>query len=100
LTNSNNNNNNNTNIIREEVDVIEVYEPAEPNDFEAKLSNIASWTHNDLVHNTVIGVRSFMTYWDMHSYRWYCYNCSQQMVSTGTDTWEWECPTCKFLEAS
>jgi hypothetical protein len=22
------------------------------------------------------------------------------MVSTGTDTWEWTCPTCKYLEAS
>ena len=21
-------------------------------------------------------------------------------MSTGTDTWEWECPTCKYLEAS
>jgi hypothetical protein len=41
-----------------------------------------------------------MTYWYLHSYRWYCYNCSQQLVSTGTDTWEWECPTCKYLEAS
>ena len=41
-----------------------------------------------------------MTYWDLHLYRWYCYNCNQQLVSTGTDTWKWECPTCKYLEAS
>jgi hypothetical protein len=39
-----------------------------------------------------------MTYWDFHSYRWYCYNCNQQLVSTGTDTWEWDC-TCKYNEA-
>jgi Zinc knuckle len=85
LNNNNNNDNNNTNIIHEDDGVIDVYEPTDPDNFMAKLSNIASWTHDDLVHNTVIGVRSFMTYWDMHSYRWYCYNCNQQLVSTGTD---------------
>jgi rubrerythrin len=99
LNNNNNNDNNNTNIICEDDDEIEVYEPTDADNFEAKITNIASWTHDDLVHNTVIGVHSFMTFWEMHSYRWYCYNCNQQFVSTGTDTWEWECPTCKYLEA-
>jgi hypothetical protein len=75
-------------------------EPTDPYNFEEKITEIASWTHNDLAHNTVLGVRTFMTYWDLHSYCWICYNCNQQLVSTGTDTWEWECPTCKYLEES
>jgi hypothetical protein len=99
-SNNANFNNNNNNIVSRDVDDAEEYEPTDPEDFEAKITEIIAWTHDDLAHNTVLGVRTFMTYWDLHSYCWYCYNCSQQLVSTGTDTWEWECPTCKYLEAS
>jgi hypothetical protein len=97
LNNNSNNYNNNTNIICEDYDEIEVYETTDTDNFEAKITNITSQTHDDLVHNTVIGVRSFMTYRDMHLYCWYCYNCNHQLVSSGTDTWEWACPTCKYL---
>jgi hypothetical protein len=101
LTNTNTNDNNNNNIIREDDGEIEEYEPTDTHNFEAQITNIASWTHDDfLVHNTVIGACSFMTYWEIHLYCWYCYNCSQQLVSTGTDTWDWECPTCSYLETS
>jgi Zinc knuckle len=86
---------NNTNVNNNKNNTI-----VDTEDFEAKITEIASWTHDDLAHNTVLGVQTFMTYWDLHSYHWYCYNCNQQLVSTGTDTWEWECPTCKYLEAS
>jgi hypothetical protein len=41
-----------------------------------------------------------MTYSEMHSYHWYSYNFNQQVVNTGTDTWDWECPTCNYLETS
>jgi Zinc knuckle len=87
VTSNNTNVNNNNNIISRDVDETEEYEPTDPEDFEAKITKITSWTHDDLVHNTVLGVRTFMTYWDLHSYHWYCYNCNQQLVSTGTDTW-------------
>jgi hypothetical protein len=99
-TSNNTNVNNNNNIVTRDVDDTEDYGPTEPDNFEEKITEIASWTHEDLAHNTVLGVQTFMTYWNLHSYRWYCYNCSQQLVSTGTDTLEWECLTCKFLEAS
>jgi hypothetical protein len=84
--NNNNNNNNNNNIVSRDVNDTEEYEPTDPEDFEAKITEITSWTHDDLAHNTVLGVRTFMTYWDLHSYRWYCYNCNQQLVSTGTSS--------------
>jgi hypothetical protein len=99
-SNNTNVNNNNNNIVSRDVDDTDEYEPTDPEDFEAKITEITSWTHNDLAHNTVLGVRTFMTYWDLHSYLWYCYNCNQQLVSTRTDTWEWECTTCKYLDAS
>jgi hypothetical protein len=100
IANTNTNGNNHNNIIREDDGEIEDYEPTDPDNFKAHITNIASCTHEDLVHNTAIGARSFMTYWEMHSYRWYCYNCSVQLVSTGKDTWDWECPTCNYLETS
>jgi hypothetical protein len=89
IANTNTNGNNHNNIIREDDGEIEDYEPTDPDNFKAHITNIASCTHEDLVHNTAIGARSFMTYWEMHSYRWYCYNCSVQLVSTGKDTWDW-----------
>jgi hypothetical protein len=91
---------NNNNIVSRDVDDTEDYEPTDPENFKEKITKIASWTHEDLAHNTVLGVQTFMTYWNLHSNGWYCFNCNQQLVSTCTDTWEWECPTCKFLEAS
>jgi hypothetical protein len=101
VTNNNTHVNNNSNIITRDDDNTEGYEATDPDDFEAKITGIASWTHGDLVHNTVPGVNTVMTYWHLHLYRWYCYNCNQQLVSTGTDsTWELECPTFKYLEAS
>jgi hypothetical protein len=100
VTSNNTNVNNNNNIVSRDVNDTEEYEPTDPEDFEAKITKIKSLTHDDLAHNTVLGVRTFMTYWDLHSYHWCCYNCNQQLVSTGTDTWEWEFPTCKYLEAS
>jgi hypothetical protein len=48
--------NNNNNIISRDVDDIEEYEPTDPDNFEAKIIDIASWTHDDLAHNTVLGV--------------------------------------------
>jgi hypothetical protein len=30
--------------------------------FGAKITKIASWNHDDLAHNTVLGVQTFMTY--------------------------------------
>jgi hypothetical protein len=99
LTNTNTKDNNNHNITSEDFDKTEDYQPTDPDNFEEKNTDITSWTRDDLVHNTFIGVHSFMTYWGMHSYHWYCYNCNQQLVSTGTDTWEWECPTYNYLEA-
>jgi hypothetical protein len=99
VTSNNNKDNNNHIVTRYDYDKTEEYEPTDPDNFYEKITKIASWTHNDLAHNTVLGVQTFMTYWDLHSYCWYCY-CNQQLVSTGTDTWEWECPTCKYLEAS
>jgi hypothetical protein len=99
--NSNNTNvNNNNNIISRDVNVTEEYEPTDPDNFEAKITEIASWPHDDLTPNTVLGVQIFMNYWDLHSYRWHCYNCNQPLVSNGTIIWEWECPTCKYMEAS
>jgi hypothetical protein len=93
VTSNNTKVNDNNNII---LDDTEDYEPMVPDNFKEKITKITSWTHEDLAHNTVLGVRAFMTYWNFHSYHWYCYNCNQQLVSTGTDTWECECPTCKF----
>jgi hypothetical protein len=56
LTNTNTNgNNNNNNIIREGDGEIEEYEPTDSDNFEAQITNIASCTHENLVHNTVIG---------------------------------------------
>jgi hypothetical protein len=85
VTSNNTNDNNNNNIA---LDDTEDYEPMDLDNFEEKIIEIASWTHEDLAHNTVLGSRTFMTYWNLHSYCWYCYNCNQQLVSTGTDTWE------------
>jgi phage FluMu protein Com len=99
VTSNNTNDNNHHIITHDDYDETEDYEATDPDNLEAKITDIASWTHDDLVHNTVQGVNTFMTYWHLHSYRWYCYNCNQQLVSTGADTWEWECPTCKYLEA-
>jgi hypothetical protein len=99
LTSNNANENNNHIITRDDYNETD-YEATDPDNFKAKITDIASWTHDDLVHNTVPGVNTFMTYWHLHSYHWYCYNCNQQLVSTGTDTWELECPTQKNLEAS
>jgi hypothetical protein len=93
VTSNNTNVNNNNNIMSRDVDHTEEYEPTDPNNFEATITKIASWTHDDLAHNTVLGVQTFMSYWDLHSNHWYCYNCNQQLVSTGTDIWDWECPT-------
>jgi hypothetical protein len=93
VTSNNPNVNNYNNIVSRDVDNIEEYEPTDPDNFEDKITEIGSWTHDDLAHNTVLGVQTFMTYWDLHSYHW-------STVSTGTDTWEWECPTCKYLEVS
>jgi hypothetical protein len=100
MEDTNTNGNNNNNIICADNGEIEEYEPTDSGNFEAQITNIASWTHEDLVHNTVIGACYFMTYWEMHSYHWYCYICNQQLVSTGTATWDWECPTCNYLETS
>jgi hypothetical protein len=44
-------------------------------------------------------VHSIMQHWDKHSYRWYCYNCNQLMVSTGQGE-VWQCPTCTYLDSS
>jgi hypothetical protein len=85
VTSKNNNNNNNNHIVtRDDFNKTEEYELTYPDNFEAKITKIASWTHDELAHNTVLGVQTFMTYWGLHSYRWYCYNCNQQLVSTGT----------------
>jgi hypothetical protein len=100
LTSNNTNNNNNHIITRDYYDETEDYEATDPDNFKAKITDIISWTRDDLVHNMVLGVITFMTYWHLHSYHWYRYNCNQHLVSTGTDTWEWECLTCKYLEAS
>jgi hypothetical protein len=100
VTSNNTNDNDNHIITRDDYDETEDNEATGPDKFEAKITYIALWIHDDLVHNTVLGVNTFMTYWHLHSYHWYCYNCNQQLVSTGTDTWKWECPTCKYLEAS
>jgi hypothetical protein len=100
VTSNNTNVNNYSNIVSRDVDDTEDYKPMDPDNFQEKITEIASWTHKDLTHDTVLGVQPFVTYWNLHSYCWYCYNCNHQLVSTGADTWEWECPTCKFLEAS
>jgi hypothetical protein len=61
-------NNNNNNIVSRDVDDIEEYEPTDPEDFEAKITEITSWTRDDLAHNMVLGVQTFMTYWYLHLY--------------------------------
>jgi hypothetical protein len=56
VTSNNTNVNNNNNIVSQDVDDTEEYEPMDPDNFEAKITKIASWTHDDLAHNTVLGV--------------------------------------------
>jgi hypothetical protein len=85
-SNNNTNDNNNHIIIYSDDNDTEEYEATDPDDFKAKITDIASWTHDYLVDNTVLGVNTFMTYWHVNSYRWYCNNCNQQLVSTGTET--------------
>jgi hypothetical protein len=62
VTSNNTNVNNNNNIMSRDVDDTEEYEPTDLDNFEEKITEIASWTHDDLVHNTVLGVQTFMTY--------------------------------------
>jgi hypothetical protein len=63
LTNTNTNDNNNHIITRDDYDKPEDYDATYPDNYEAKITDITSWTHDDLVHNTVLGVNCFMTYW-------------------------------------
>jgi hypothetical protein len=56
VTSNNSNVNNNNNIVSRDVDDTEEYEPMDPDNFEALITEIASWTHDDLDHNTVLGV--------------------------------------------
>jgi hypothetical protein len=70
VTSNNTNVNNNNNIVSRDVDNTEEYRPTDPENFEAKITKISSWTRNDLAHKTVLGVQTFMTYWDLHSCRW------------------------------
>jgi hypothetical protein len=40
-----------------------------------------------------------MTCWGTHMYRWFCYTCKQQLLSTGQGD-VWKCPTCTYLDSS
>jgi hypothetical protein len=57
VTSNNTNVNNYNNIISQDVDNVEDYEPTDPDSFEDKITEIASWTHDYLAHNTVLVVQ-------------------------------------------
>jgi hypothetical protein len=100
--NNNNNNNDNTNgnnegINLEDFEETEDYEPKDG--FHQKIIDIMAWTYEDLVDIPSLAVHSIMQHWDKHTYRWYCYNCNQWMVSTGQGEVS-QCPTCTYLDAS
>jgi hypothetical protein len=63
VTSNNTIDNNNHIITCDNHNETEDYEATDPDNFEAKFTDIASWTHDDLVHNTVLGVNTFMIYW-------------------------------------
>jgi hypothetical protein len=61
VTSNNTNVNNNNEIVSRDVDDTEDYEPTDPDNFEENITEISSWIHEDLAHNTVLGVPTFMT---------------------------------------
>jgi hypothetical protein len=69
VTSKNTNVNNYSTLVSRDVDDTEDYEPTDPDNFEEKITEIAWWTHEDLAHNTVLGVQTFMLYLNLHSYR-------------------------------
>jgi Rieske Fe-S protein len=56
LTSNNNNDNNDHIVNRDDYNKTDEYEATDPDSFEAKIIYIASCTHDDMAHNTVLGV--------------------------------------------
>jgi hypothetical protein len=56
VTSNNTNVKNYNNIVSRDVDDTEEYEPTDPDNSGEKITEILSWTHDDLAHNMVLRV--------------------------------------------
>jgi hypothetical protein len=98
LDNHNTNNNNKGLNLNDFVET-EYYAPMDPDGLDQQIIDIFSCNHDNLISTTIPAVNTIMSFWNIYMYRWYCYNCNQQLLSTGRGD-IWKCPTCTYLDAS
>jgi hypothetical protein len=88
----NNNNNNNEGLNINDFVETEDYEPRDPDGFDQQIIDIFSCNHDNLISRTIPAVNTIISCWNIRMYCWHCFNCNQQLLSTGQGD-VWKCPT-------
>jgi hypothetical protein len=60
---------------------------------------VYGWNYGYLIKTNQTNVGRVMVNWDLHDWRYFCYNCNQQLLFNSLFG-AWSCPLCESLEMS
>jgi predicted RNA-binding Zn-ribbon protein involved in translation (DUF1610 family) len=60
---------------------------------------VYGWSYSDLTQTNRTNVGLVMDNWELHEWRYFCYNCNKQLLYDSLFS-SWSCPLCESLEMS